>query len=55
LGLGLAIVAEVVEAYGGALTLGRSPLGGLCVELRFPIAFPIPAAAAGLRTPASAP
>jgi hypothetical protein len=44
-------VAEVVEVCGGALTLGRSPLGGLCVELRFPIA----AAAAGLMTPASAP
>lgn len=35
-GLGLAIVGDLVEAYGGKLTLRRSPLGGLRVELRLP-------------------
>lgn len=35
-GLGLAIVGDLVEAYGGSLLLGRSPLGGLQVELRLP-------------------
>ena len=35
-GLGLAIVVELVEAYGGTLTLGEGRLGGACVELEFP-------------------
>lgn len=32
-GLGLAIVRDVAEATGGAVSLGRSELGGLCVEI----------------------
>jgi signal transduction histidine kinase len=35
-GLGLAIVGDLVEAYGGSLSLSRSSLGGLRVELRLP-------------------
>jgi signal transduction histidine kinase len=35
-GLGLAIVGDLAEAYGGALSLSRSRLGGLCAELRLP-------------------
>lgn len=35
-GLGLAIVAELAAAYGGALTLGDSRLGGLLIELDLP-------------------
>ena len=35
-GLGLAIVSDLVEAYGGSLTLGRSPLGGLRAAVRLP-------------------
>jgi signal transduction histidine kinase len=35
-GLGLAIVGDLVEAYGGSLSLGRSLLGGLRVDLRLP-------------------
>jgi signal transduction histidine kinase len=35
-GLGLAIVGDLVEAYGGSLSLGRSRLGGLRLELRLP-------------------
>lgn len=35
-GLGLAIVSDLAEAYGGALALSRSPLGGLRAELRLP-------------------
>jgi signal transduction histidine kinase len=35
-GLGLAIVSDLVEAYGGSLTLGRSPLGGLRAAIRLP-------------------
>lgn len=35
-GLGLAIVSDLVEAYGGSLTLGRSPLGGLSAAVRLP-------------------
>ena len=37
-GLGLAIVQELVGLYGGGVTLGVSPLGGLRVELRLPLA-----------------
>lgn len=35
-GIGLAIVGDLAEAYGATLSLGRSPLGGLAVELKFP-------------------
>ena len=35
-GLGLSIVDELVRAYGGALTLGASDLGGLKVEMVLP-------------------
>jgi signal transduction histidine kinase len=33
-GLGLAIVRDLVELYGGTVTLKESPLGGLRAELR---------------------
>jgi len=35
-GLGLAIVDELARAYGGALALSDSPMGGLRVELTLP-------------------
>ena len=35
-GLGLAIVRDLVELYGGSVSLARSPLGGLRVELTLP-------------------
>lgn len=35
-GLGLAITRELVEIYGGHITLGRSPLGGLRVTMDLP-------------------
>jgi signal transduction histidine kinase len=37
-GLGLDIVKELVDVYGGSLDLKRSQLGGLLVELRLPAA-----------------
>jgi signal transduction histidine kinase len=37
-GLGLDIVKELVDVYGGALALRRSALGGLQAELRLPTA-----------------
>jgi signal transduction histidine kinase len=37
-GLGLDIVKELVDVYGGSLQLRRSALGGLLVELRLPTA-----------------
>jgi signal transduction histidine kinase len=37
-GLGLDIVKELVDVYGGSLGLRRSALGGLLVELRLPTA-----------------
>ncbi len=37
-GLGLDIVKELVDVYGGSLKLDRSKLGGLLAELRLPIA-----------------
>jgi signal transduction histidine kinase len=36
-GLGLAIVSDLVETYGGTLTLDRSPLGGLHAAIRLPL------------------
>ena len=35
-GLGLSIVTDLAAAYGGALTLDSSPLGGLQAQLRLP-------------------
>jgi signal transduction histidine kinase len=37
-GLGLDIVKELVDVYGGSLQLKRSVLGGLLCELRLPAA-----------------
>jgi two-component system, OmpR family, sensor histidine kinase BaeS len=37
-GLGLAIVRSVVEAHGGTIDAGRSPLGGLRVSIAVPAA-----------------
>jgi signal transduction histidine kinase len=34
-GLGLAIARQLVEACGGTIALGASPLGGLRVDLRW--------------------
>lgn len=39
-GLGLSIVADLVDVNGGALTFGRSTLGGLSVLICFPLPFP---------------
>ena len=36
-GIGLAVVREIVEAYGGSASIGKSALGGTLVELRFPV------------------
>jgi signal transduction histidine kinase len=36
-GLGLAIVRDLADVYGGAITLGDSPLGGLRATLRLPV------------------
>lgn len=36
-GLGLGIVQDLVDATGGSLTLGRSPVGGLRVTLRWAV------------------
>lgn len=35
-GLGLAIVTELVSAYGGSLDIGRSELGGARIDIRLP-------------------
>ncbi len=35
-GLGLGIVRDIVDAWGGQLALGDSQLGGLCVSIRLP-------------------
>ena len=35
-GLGLDIVKELVDVYGGSLQLKRSVLGGVLAELRLP-------------------
>jgi signal transduction histidine kinase len=36
-GLGLSIVQEVVELYGGSVHLGVSPLGGVQASVRLPL------------------
>ncbi|QIK36662.1 sensor histidine kinase [Caldichromatium japonicum] len=36
-GLGLAIVRDVIDAYGGALAFGRAEAGGLSVRVRLPL------------------
>ena len=35
-GIGLAVVQEIVEAYGGRITIGKSALGGALIELHLP-------------------
>ena len=37
-GIGLAISNELVENYGGTITLGQSPLGGARVSISMPAA-----------------
>ena len=37
-GLGLDIVKELVDVYGGSLQLKKAGLGGLCAELSLPAA-----------------
>ncbi|WP_295679975.1 sensor histidine kinase efflux regulator BaeS [uncultured Nevskia sp.] len=39
-GLGLAISAKIAEAHGGSLSAAASPLGGLRLSLRLPLAVP---------------
>ncbi|WP_022977796.1 sensor histidine kinase efflux regulator BaeS [Nevskia ramosa] len=39
-GLGLAISAKIAEAHGGSLSATASPLGGLRLSLRLPLAVP---------------
>ena len=41
-GLGLAVVASLVQEMGGTVTAGDSPLGGARFELRFPSPAPLP-------------
>ena len=36
-GIGLAVVAEIVERYRGQITIDASPLGGARVQATFPI------------------
>jgi len=37
-GLGLSIVRDIVELYGGTLQLGKSDIGGVCARLSLPAA-----------------
>ena len=37
-GLGLSIIVELANLYGGELTLGTAPIGGLRAELLLPAA-----------------
>jgi signal transduction histidine kinase len=39
-GLGLAITRRIVDAHGGTISAGRSPLGGAALEVTFPLAGP---------------
>lgn len=42
-GIGLAMVRDIVEAYGGSLTVGRAAQGGAQINLVLP-SWPSPAA-----------
>jgi two-component system sensor histidine kinase KdpD len=44
-GLGLAICRAIVEAHGGAIVAGRSPLGGALLTVTLPLGTPPPAPA----------
>jgi two-component system sensor histidine kinase BaeS len=37
-GLGLAICRSIVLAHGGHIEAHQSPLGGVCIEVRLPLA-----------------
>jgi two-component system sensor histidine kinase PhoQ len=39
-GIGLAIVKEIAESYGGKLEIGRSELGGAEISVRIPASSP---------------
>jgi signal transduction histidine kinase len=41
-GLGLSIVVDIAELYGGALTLEQARIGGLCARLELPAAKVLP-------------
>jgi signal transduction histidine kinase len=43
-GLGLSIVVDIAELYGGALSLDEAPTGGLRARLELPAARPLPIA-----------
>ena len=46
-GLGLAIVDELARAYGGSISLGASPLGGVEAAIRLPVPHVVGAAPKG--------
>ena len=35
-GIGLSVVRELVQLNGGTIRIDESPLGGACIEIRFP-------------------
>jgi two-component system sensor histidine kinase PhoQ len=35
-GIGLAMISDIVHAYGGELSISRSPLGGALFSVRLP-------------------
>ena len=35
-GIGLSVVSELIQLYGGAFRIGASPLGGASIEVRLP-------------------
>jgi two-component system sensor histidine kinase PhoQ len=35
-GIGLAVVREIVELYGGSVSIGRAPMGGAELQVRLP-------------------
>jgi two-component system sensor histidine kinase BaeS len=37
-GLGLAVCRSIAAAHGGEISADASPLGGLCIRLRLPLA-----------------
>jgi signal transduction histidine kinase len=39
-GFGLAIVRELADVYGGSISLGDAPMGGMRAELRLPAITP---------------